>query len=219
MSNSKERVDDIPQRTFYQRREMYRRLRSKIDHGTQAIDVEALLDDLQLPSKVERTATSLYRRAVETHTFRARDMDTLLAAAAYAACRQSGVPLTLDEIAERSGISRKEVGKTFRWLAHELQLKLRPVSPLDYLDRFCRKLQTSDCIQSTAQDILQRAEDRELTSGRGPAGLTAAAIYIASLQCGDNITQRDIATVAGVTQVTIRNRYQELADKLHIIDI
>lgn len=216
MSNSKEEMDGIRQRMFYRRRGMYRRLRSKIDRGTQATDVEKLLNDLQLPSNVERATTSLYRRAVETHTFRGRGMDTLLAAAAYAACRQSGVPLTLDEIATRSTISRKEVGKTFRWLAHELQLKLRPASPLDYLDRFCRKLQTSDCVQSTAHDILQRAEEQELTSGRGPTGMAAGAIYIASMQCGDKITQRDVASVAGVTEVTLRNRYKELADRLHI---
>ncbi|TKX82848.1 transcription initiation factor IIB 3, partial [Halorubrum sp. SS5] len=37
----------------------------------------------------------------------------------------------------------------------------------------------------------------------------AAAIYAASLLCNEKKTQREVADVAQVTEVTIRNRYQE----------
>ena len=46
--------------------------------------------------------------------------------------------------------------------------------------------------------------------------IAAAAIYIASILCGDRRTQREVADVAGVTEVTIRNRYKELAEELDI---
>jgi len=55
-----------------------------------------------------------------------------------------------------------------------------------------------------------------LTSGRGPTGIAAAATYIASVLAGERRTQREIAEVANVTEVTIRNRYKELLDKLEI---
>lgn len=196
---------------------MRRRLHSMFTGEARATTgVEGLLNNLELPSKVEETTTDLYRRAVETHTLRGRDTKTLLAAAAYAACRQCGVPFTLDEIAEQSGISRKDIGKSFRWLVYELGLRLRPASPLDYLGRFCQRLGASECVQSSARRILQRTEEQQLLSGRGATGTAAAAIYIASIQCGEKITQRAIAGVAGVTEVTLRNRYKELADRLNL---
>jgi transcription initiation factor TFIIB len=65
-------------------------------------------------------------------------------------------------------------------------------------------------------EILKEAANRELTSGHGPTGLAAASIYIASILCGERRTQRDVADVAGVTEVTIRNRYKEIAEKLDI---
>ncbi len=204
-------------RVLYRRRQLYRHLRSKIPGGRESTsDVDKLLHALRLPREAEETAVSLYRKAVETHTIRGRNMETLLAAAAYAACRQRGVPLTLDDIAERSGIGRREVGKSFRWLAHELGLRLTPASPLDYLDRFCQQLHAGECIRSTARDVLQRAERREMTSGRGATGMAAAAIYVASMMCGEKITQRDIAGVTGVTEVTVRNRYKELVRELNL---
>jgi len=65
-------------------------------------------------------------------------------------------------------------------------------------------------------EILEKAHEKGLTSGRGPTGVAAAAIYLATILCNNRRTQRSIAEVAGVTEVTIRNRYKELAEKLRI---
>ena len=56
----------------------------------------------------------------------------------------------------------------------------------------------------------------KLTSGRGPAGLAAASTYIATVLTNERKTQREIAEIANVTEVTIRNRYKELLEKLMI---
>jgi transcription initiation factor TFIIB len=57
-----------------------------------------------------------------------------------------------------------------------------------------------------------------LTSGRGPAGIAAAALYVAALINDEKKTQREVADVAGITEVTIRNRYKELLDRLDLED-
>jgi len=56
----------------------------------------------------------------------------------------------------------------------------------------------------------------DVISGRGPTGVAAAAIYIASIMMNERRTQREVAEVAGVTEVTIRNRYKEIVEKLHL---
>ena len=72
--------------------------------------------------------------------------------------------------------------------------------------------------QSKAIDILQQARDAELTSGRGPTGIAAASLYVAALMNNEKRTQREVADVAGVTEVTIRNRYKELLKELNLKD-
>jgi transcription initiation factor TFIIB len=47
-------------------------------------------------------------------------------------------------------------------------------------------------------------------------GLAAAALYIACLQNDEKKTQKDIAEAAGVTEVTVRNRYKSLKTELRI---
>ena len=72
--------------------------------------------------------------------------------------------------------------------------------------------------QNDALKILKRAEEVELTSGRGPAGISAAALYVAALINDEKKTQREVADIAGITEVTIRNRYKELIEKLQLED-
>ena len=47
-------------------------------------------------------------------------------------------------------------------------------------------------------------------------GISASALYVACILEGENMTQRDIADAAGVTEVTIRNRYKGLRAALGI---
>ena len=67
-----------------------------------------------------------------------------------------------------------------------------------------------------AKMSFKRLKDRRIITGRDTRGLAAAAIYIASILTDYKITQRDIASIAGVTEVTVRNRYKELVTKLNL---
>ncbi|MCS4541360.1 MAG: transcription initiation factor IIB [Euryarchaeota archaeon] len=179
-------------------------------------ELDRVASRLGLPRNVRETAAVIYRRAVEKGLIRGRSIEGVAAAALYAACRQCKVPRTLDEIADVSRVGRKEIGRTYRFIARELEMKLMPTNPTDYVARFASELRLTGEVQSKAIEILKKAAEKELTSGRGPTGVAAAAIYIASVLLGEKRTQREVAEVAGVTEVTIRNRYKELAEKLDI---
>ena len=177
-------------------------------------EVDRMSSHLGLPRNVREAAAVIYRRAVEERLIRGRSIEGVAAAALYAACRECKVPRTLDEIAEVSRVSKKEIGRSYRFISRELLIHLRPTSPVDYIPRFGSELGLSGEAQSKAIELLKEATKKGLTSGRGPTGVAAAAIYIASVFCGERRTQRDVADVARVTEVTVRNRYKELCEKL-----
>lgn len=206
---------------LYRLRKWQRRIRiNKSTERNLAIalsEINRMASLLGLQRDVRETASIIYRKAVRKKLIRGRGIEAVASAALYAACRQCKVPRTLNEIAATSSyLSRKGVGRAYRFIAKELGLKLMPTSPTDYISRFCNELKLSRDVQVKAIEILKEAADKELISGRGPVGITASALYIASILCGERRTQRDIADVSGVTEVTIRNRYRELAEKLDI---
>ena len=180
---------------------------SEMDRGASKLD---------LPRSVREDAAVIYRKAARAKLIRGRSIEGVVAATLYAACRRCNVPRTLDEIAEVSRVTKKEVGRTYRFLTRELNIKLPPTSPVDYVPRFASELGLSGEAQSKAIEIIEKAMEKGLTSGRGPTGVAAAALYIASVLLGERKTQRDVADIAGVTEVTIRNRYKELTEQLEM---
>ena len=179
-------------------------------------NLDRMASGMELPRTVRETAAMIYRKAAMKNLIRGRSIEGITAAALYAACRQCHVPRTLDEISNVAHIKRKEIGRNYRFIAKEIRLKLLPTSPEDYISRFCSELELSTKVQGKTMEILKLAEEKALTIGRGPTGNAAAALYIASVICGERRTQRDIADVAGVTEVTVRNRYKEILNKLDI---
>ncbi len=171
---------------------------------------------LKLPKSVEEESARIYTLAVQRGLVRGRSMESVVAGALYAACRRHDVPRTLDELSEASGIEKKEIGRTYRFVTRELGINILPSNPADYIARFASALKLSPESQSRSIEILEMAQKAELTSGRGPTGIAAAALYVSALIHGEKRTQREVADVAGVTEVTIRNRYKELLDKLKL---
>ena len=117
---------------------------------------------------------------------------------------------------DASKVSKKQIGKNYRFLSRELNIKLKPTSPINYIPRFASQLKLSGKVESKAIEIIRDAKKEGLSSGKTPSGLAAAALYIASVLLGERKTQRDVADIAGVTEVTIRNRYKELTEQLEM---
>jgi len=172
-------------------------------------EVDRMASAMGVPRAVREVASVMYRQALNEDLIRGRSIEGVSTAALYAACRKEGIPRSLEEIAEVSRVKRKEIGRTYRYISQELGLEMRPVDPKKYVPRFSSQLDLSEEVQTKAKEIIDTTAGQGLLSGKSPTGFAAAAIYAASLLCDQKKTQREVADVAQVTEVTIRNRYQE----------
>lgn len=171
---------------------------------------------LGLPKSVHEEVGRLYEKAVTKGLVRGRSMESIITALIYAVAREKRSPRTLSELAAASGIEKREIGRAYRYVARELNIRILPALAEEYIPRFSSLLGLSGPVQALSKDILKSAVDEEVTSGKGPTGIAAAALYIAAVLKGERRTQRDIADVVGVTEVTIRNRYKDIVRKLGI---
>jgi len=179
-------------------------------------EIERISSQLGLPRSVHEEAALIYRKAVEERLVRGRSIESMAAASLYAACRRYNIPRTLDEMTKVARVGKKEIGRSYRFIAKELLRKMPPTNPVKYIPRLISQLELIGEVQMKAKEIVEEASRIGLTSGRGPIGVAAAAVYVASVILNNKRTQRDIAMAAGVTEVTIRNRYKELVEKISI---
>lgn len=177
-------------------------------------EITKISNNLNLPKNIIETASVIYRKAVKERLIRGRSINGITAAATYLACRQCGLPRTLDEVTQSSSVNKKEVSRSYRFLVNELDCYTPPIRPGQYISKISNHLTMQGKVEEIAYKILSAAKEAKLTAGRGPTGLAAAASYTASLLTGERKTQREIAKIAQVTEVTVRNRYKELRDRL-----
>jgi transcription initiation factor TFIIB len=194
------------------------RVHSSMDRNlAQAMsELERLASQLGLPQPIRELAALLYRKSIIQKLVRGRSIEAMVAATLYAACRIRKKPRPLDEVADASRVHKKKLAQCYRLLLRNLKIKIPLSDPIDYIGRFASQLELSSPVQLRTIEILNRSHDLGLTIGRDPLGLAAAAIYVASIMLDDRRTQREIAEVARVTEVTVRNRYKEIVRKLDI---
>lgn len=181
-------------------------------------ELQRLVSYLHLSRAIHEKVAKLYQQAVEKGLVRGRSTESIIAALLYTTCREEGTPRTLDEISKASGIGRRDIGKTYRYIARKLSIRILPAKAQDYVPRFGSLLDLSEKVQVKAVDVLNDAARSDVTSGKGPIGVAAAALYIAAVLKGEKKTQREVADAIGVTEVTIRNRYKEMVEILGIKD-
>jgi transcription initiation factor TFIIB len=175
-------------------------------------EIERMASALGLPEEVRETASVIYRRALDEDLLPGRSIEGVATGALYAAARQMRTPRSIDEVAKVSRIDAMEFKRTYRYIVRELGLEVQPADPTSYLPRFTSELDLPDEVERRARELLDNAGEQGVTSGKSPVGLAAAAIYAASLLTNQKVTQSEVSAVTDVSEVTIRNRYQELLE-------
>jgi transcription initiation factor TFIIB len=179
-------------------------------------ELERLSDKLYMSQGTKEKAAVIYRKALDKGLVRGRSIATIMTASLYAACRGTGTPRSLREIAEVSLVNKKDVARCYRLLLRELDVKIPIADPLTYVSKIALKAEVSGVSQGKAIEILRRARHKRIATGKDPMGIAAAVLYIACLQNNEKRTQKEIADAAGVTEVTVRNRYKALQKELNL---
>jgi transcription initiation factor TFIIB len=190
----------------------------KIRNLNQAMGILAnLCNHLHIPNLVKEQTAFLYRKALKIGVIRGRSIESIVAACLYAACRYTRTQRRLSEIAKYTSCNSKELAKNYRVIHNRLNLDVPRQKAQSLVPKFADMVGIGPSIQSEAVSILRMAERSKLTGGKSPSGLAAAALYIACSMSNTKFTQKEIAYAAGVTEVTIRNRYKEMLNELGLV--
>jgi transcription initiation factor TFIIB len=90
----------------------------------------------------------------------------------------------------------------------------KPIPVTLAIDQYIAKLSNMAKIDTKVErlaiDIAHKTSNNVITDGKAPNGLAAAYIYLSAILLGVNLLQMDISTLAGITEVTIRNRCKDI---------
>ena len=174
-------------------------------------------ENASLSKNVLETASMIYRNLDGKVEVKGKSVTSISAATVYMACKQCNVVRSLEEIC-RGVCQPKDVkaktklaARYYRTLVMELGTDTAPVLTMDkYISKIANLTKTDVRVERLALEISQKTKNNNLADGKAPNGIAAAYLYVASILLGQSVLQRDVSSVAGVTEVTIRNRCKEI---------
>jgi transcription initiation factor TFIIB len=172
--------------------------------------LEHLKESLGLPDTIVEKSAYFYRKAARINLIKGRTVSSVLAASVYLACRELETPRTLNEVSSASNVPRKKISRDYRLLVHTFDPKIPAVDHIRCITRIANKVGLSEKTKRMAVKIMRQVVAMQISAGKGPMGIAATVLYIACLQGGEIKTQKELSIAAGVTEVTIRNRYSDL---------
>jgi len=171
-----------------------------------------------LPKNVVETASKIYRSFDGKHIqVKGKSVLSISAAVIYLACKQCAVVRSLEEIIEGTTPKKEAKAKIklasryYRTFMMELGTVTAPVVTMDkYISKIANMTNTDTRVERLALEIAEKTKNRSISDGKAPNGIAAAYLYVSSILLGQSILQRDVSSVSGVTEVTIRNRCKEI---------
>src|SRR4051812_18960805 len=120
----------------------------------------------------------------------------------------------MKDIAAASNLKRKDIARTYRQLILELDYKVPNIDPAKCIAKVANKANLAEKTKRQALNIMEKVTENEISAGKDPMGLAATVLYISCIKTGENISQKEISSVAGVTEVTIRNRFKDIKSQV-----
>jgi transcription initiation factor TFIIB len=190
-------------------------MRSKVNESWQRnlkialSEMSRICNEMHLPDHIHESAAQIYRKTLKEDLVRGRSIDGFVSASIYAACRIGKIPRSISEIAEAANLTEHEVRYYYRLLVKEMDFKPPIDQPKKFISSLSSKLSLHGPVEETSMQILTRAKEQKLVMGKNPRGVAAAILYLACKESGIKISQTQVASVANISEVTMRKRFKD----------
>ncbi|KAK8824438.1 hypothetical protein WA577_006835 [Blastocystis sp. JDR] len=173
--------------------------------------IQQIAAGLNLQSMVD-AAHRVFSLAVNNNFTQGRKATHVCAACLYVACRLNKNPTMLIDFADLLQTDVWSLGSVYMKLNKELNLKVKPIDPSLYINRFASQMEFGDqlpAVSLTALRLTKRMQRDWIVRGRRPLGIVAASLLLAARIHGFRRTKKEILSVVKVSDETLRIRLAE----------
>jgi len=184
-----------------------------------ANEIKRIAANLRLPGYVKDMSMLLYKKYLKENILSGRSISGMATACLYYACRVNKISRSLKEISNKSSLNQentREVYSCYKALIKELNLKPPPPDPVSYVPRLIAELDLHPKVESPTIKVIRAFTSRACSAGRDPRGIAAGALYLVCKMINIKVSQKEIAKIAKITNITLCKRYKEILDNLFV---
>lgn len=183
------------------------RIRTRANPTTKIMidTIASVGDKLSLPKHIIIEINNLAVNVTKQKMTRGRAYNETIAGCIIAVCRKQGIVKSMSDVADALNTSSKRVFRIYRKIKDQFEMDAKVQSPSDYIPQIASKLDLPEKVSIYAQKYLKKIMDLEFHIGRNPVVVATTILYLSIKAHEINITQRNIANVADITDISIRN--------------
>ncbi|KAK4641057.1 transcription initiation factor IIB [Podospora bellae-mahoneyi] len=193
-------------------------------------DIQSFTDSINTGTQVANAAKHIYKLVDDAKALKGKSQEAIIAGCIFIACRQANADRTFREIYRLTKVSKKEIGRVFKQLETFLQkaggaddiTKAGPfnqtyqakasTTAVGLCARYCSNMgfRNPVRVEDVARRLAKKSQQVADLAGRSPLSVAAACIYMASHLVGEPKASKEIASVAGVSDGTVKTAYRYL---------
>ncbi|MFX1365828.1 MAG: transcription initiation factor IIB family protein [Promethearchaeota archaeon] len=178
--------------------------------------LELICSQLSLTNDIKEKAAYYYRKIIQKVILKGRSINGMIIASLYVVLKLNKRNAVIQLLNNITNLNLKTIKKYVEIIQRELNLKFPPPKPQDWIPLYVSKLSLSWQTGTQAINILKMLEKKINFSGKSPRSLASSALYCACLINNERRSQNEISIIAGVTEVTLRNYYKLIREKLKL---
>ena len=189
---------------------------SKTKNLSKAVgEIRRITEIMGLNTLVAERASYIYRKILNKKVIRGRSITGIVSASICVACEEMNIPISTNKIVELIGNStKKSITHYYKFILRQLDMNVGIVDPSYSISKIAKKAGLSVKTERKALEMLKQIHGEPILSGKKPASLAAAVLYLASFETKEHTTQLRIAIASELTPITIRKRSVELSQIL-----
>lgn len=173
-------------------------------------EIDRMGSALGVPDGRREQACRLFRSAQRADVLLGRSIEGVAAACLYAASRIDGGALLLSDVARVARVDELRIERAYRNLNRELDLPASPPTPSQYVPQVASAVDCGASVRRAAETFADAWQDAYPSKAVNPAGVAAAAVYVASTRLGERVSRDAVCEAVDVCRPTLRARRDEL---------
>lgn len=166
---------------------------------------------LGLAWQVAERSAYFYRKALQKSLIKGRSISGFVAASIYLACKERMIPRTIDEVCRASGVDRPFATHCYKILIGEMHIEPPITDPFRNIAKISARAGIEERVSRRAMEILSSVASHTAITGKNPLVLAAAALYLAAVEHGLEVTKTVIADAAEISTISLRKRLADIA--------
>jgi len=175
-------------------------------------DLKIVSSSLFLSKGIRERIARFIQKFIKQHLIQGKSYLSFVCAATYLVLRKENFPVSLKEISEIFSLDIKKLTSVCFFILRKTKERIPPQNLKSLTVKICEKIKLSQQAQNLCCSMIEYIKNSIDFSGKSPTGIACAIIYLACLKNGEKRTQEEIAKVAGITPVTLRNRLKQIVE-------